>query len=41
MILYLEESIAEDLVYAFLKVIVINYNILEEIISDKDKFFIL
>jgi hypothetical protein len=40
-ILYLEASIAKDLVYAFLRVIVTNYNVLEEIISDRDKFFIL
>jgi hypothetical protein len=40
-ILYLEASIAEDLVYAFLRVIVVNYNALEEMISDKNKFFIL
>jgi hypothetical protein len=32
---------AEDLVYIFLRVIVANYNILEKIISDKNKFFIL
>jgi hypothetical protein len=39
-ILYLKASTAEDLVYAFLKVVVANYNILEEMISDKNKFFI-
>jgi hypothetical protein len=41
MILYLEASIAEDLVYAFLRVIVANHNTLEEMISDRDKHFIL
>jgi hypothetical protein len=39
-ILYLEASIAEDLVYAFLRVVVINYSALEKMISDKNKFFI-
>jgi hypothetical protein len=39
-ILYLEASIAEDLVYAFLRVVVANYNTLEEMISDRNKFFI-
>jgi hypothetical protein len=40
-ILCLEASTAENLVYAFLRVIVANYNTLEKIISDKNKFFIL
>jgi hypothetical protein len=40
-ILYLEASIVEDLVYTFLRIVVINYSALEEIISDKNKFFIL
>jgi hypothetical protein len=40
-ILYLEASIIENLAYIFLRVIVANYNALEEIISDRDKFFIL
>jgi hypothetical protein len=40
-ILYLKANITEDLAYIFLKVIVTNYNILEKIISDKNKFFIL
>jgi hypothetical protein len=39
-ILYLKASIAEDLAYMFLKVVVINYSALEKIISDKNKFFI-
>jgi hypothetical protein len=41
MILYLEASIVEDPVYIFLRVIVANYSALEEMISDKNKFFIL
>jgi hypothetical protein len=40
-ILYLEASTVEDLAYTFLKVIITNYSALEEIISDRDKFFIL
>jgi hypothetical protein len=40
-ILYLEVSIAENLAYMFLKVVVANHNALEEMISDRDKFFIL
>jgi hypothetical protein len=40
-ILYLEASIVEDLVYTFLRIVIINYSALEEIISDKNKFFIL
>jgi hypothetical protein len=40
-ILYLEASIAENLAYMFLRVIVTNYSALEEMISDRDKFFIL
>jgi hypothetical protein len=40
-ILYLEVSIVEDLVYMFLKMIITNHNVLEEIISDKNKLFIL
>jgi hypothetical protein len=41
MILYLEANMAEDLAYMFLRVVVANYSALEEIISDKNKFFIL
>jgi hypothetical protein len=41
MILYLKASIAENLVYIFLRIIVINYNALEKIITDRDKLFIL
>jgi hypothetical protein len=40
-ILYLKASTAEDLAYIFLRIIVANYNALEEMISDRDKFFIL
>jgi hypothetical protein len=40
MILYLEANIAENLVYTFLRIIIANYNILEKMISDKNKFFI-
>jgi hypothetical protein len=39
-ILYLEVSIAEDLAYIFLRVIIANYSALEKIISDRNKFFI-
>jgi hypothetical protein len=40
-ILYLKANIAENLVYIFLRVVVANYSALEEMISDRDKFFIL
>jgi hypothetical protein len=40
MILYLKASTAKDLAYVFLRVVVANYNALEEMISDKNKFFI-
>jgi hypothetical protein len=40
-ILYLEASMVEDLAYVFLRVIVVNYSALEEIILDRDKLFIL
>jgi hypothetical protein len=39
-ILYLKANIIEDLVYAFLRIIVANYSALEKMISDKNKFFI-
>jgi hypothetical protein len=39
-ILYLEASTAKNLVYIFLKVIIANYSALEEMISDRNKFFI-
>jgi hypothetical protein len=41
MILYLEASIIKDLAYMFLRIVVANYNVPEEMISDKNKFFIL
>jgi hypothetical protein len=40
-ILYLKASIAKDLAYIFLRVIIANYNIPKEMISNKNKFFIL
>jgi hypothetical protein len=40
-ILYLEANIIEDLAYILLRVIVANYNILEEMILDRNKLFIL
>jgi hypothetical protein len=40
-ILYLEASTAENLVYIFLRVVVANYSALEEMISDRNKLFIL
>jgi hypothetical protein len=39
-ILYLKASIVENLAYIFLRVIIINHSALEEMISDKNKFFI-
>jgi hypothetical protein len=41
MILYLEASMAEDLAYAFLRAVIANYSTPEEMISDRNKFFIL
>ena len=40
-LLYKEASIVEDLTYTFLRTIVTNYKLPEEIISDKDKLFTL
>jgi hypothetical protein len=40
-ILYLKASTVEDLAYIFLRVVIENYSALEEIISDRNKFFIL
>jgi hypothetical protein len=37
---YLEANTIEDLAYIFLRAIVANYNILEKMISDKNKLFI-
>jgi hypothetical protein len=41
MILYLKASIVENLAYAFFRVVVANYSVLEKMISDRNKFFIL
>ncbi len=38
---YLKTSNIEDLIYTFLQIIFVNYNMLVEIISDRDKLFIL
>ena len=40
MLLYKEASIVEDLTYTFLRTVITNYRLLEEIISDRDKLFI-
>jgi hypothetical protein len=40
-ILYLKASIIKDLAYIFLRIIITNYSALEEMISDKNKLFIL
>jgi hypothetical protein len=40
-ILYKEGLTAEDLIYAFNRNVIANYDILEEIISNRDKLFIL
>jgi hypothetical protein len=40
-IFYLKANITKDLAYIFFRVIIANHNILEKIISDKNKFFIL
>ena len=40
-ILYKEANTTKDLVYTFLRTIISNYNILDEIISNRDKLFIL
>jgi hypothetical protein len=40
-ILYLKASTAEDLAYMFLRVIITNYSALEEMITNKNKLFIL
>jgi hypothetical protein len=40
-ILYLEANIAKNLAYVFLKIVIANYSALEEMISDKNKLFIL
>ena len=40
-LLYKKTSTAKDLIYTFLKTIVVNDKLLDEIISNKDKLFIL
>jgi hypothetical protein len=40
MILYLKANIVENLAYTFLKIVVANHNVPEEMISDRNKFFI-
>jgi hypothetical protein len=40
-ILYLETSITKNLAYVFLRIIIANYNTLKEMISDRNKLFIL
>jgi hypothetical protein len=40
MILYLEASMAENLAYVFLRIVVTNYSALKKMISDRDKLFI-
>jgi hypothetical protein len=40
-ILYLKANTTENLVYIFLRIIIANYSTLEEMISNKNKFFIL
>ena len=35
---YLKALIAEDLIYIFLRIIISNYKLLKEIISNKNKF---
>jgi hypothetical protein len=40
-ILYLEASTAKNLAYVFLRAVVANYSAPEEMISDRNKFFIL
>ena len=39
-LLYIELSIVEELAYTFLRIVVANYRILDEIISDRDRLFI-
>ena len=38
---YKEASIVEDLVYIFNKVVIIRYRVLDKIVLNKDKLFIL
>ena len=39
--LYKEASIVEDLIYIFNKIVIVRYGILDKIILDRDKLFIL
>ena len=39
--LYKEASIVEDLVYIFNKIVIIRYGILDKIVLNRDKLFIL
>jgi hypothetical protein len=39
-VLYIEASDTTELAYTFLKIVIYNYSLLEEIISDRDKLFI-
>jgi hypothetical protein len=38
-VLYMEASDTTELVYIFLKIVICNHGLLEEIISDRDKLF--
>jgi hypothetical protein len=38
-VLYIEASDATELAYTFLKIVICNHGLLEEIISDRDKLF--
>ena len=38
---YKESSNTEDLVYVFLRIVIANHRLLEEVILDRDKLFIL
>ena len=40
-LLYKKTTFAKDLIYTFLRTIVVNYKLLDKIISNKNKFFIL
>ncbi|OHE94824.1 hypothetical protein CORC01_09842, partial [Colletotrichum orchidophilum] len=39
-ILYKKVSNIKELVYTFFKIVIINYGLLKEIVSDKNKLFI-
>jgi len=40
-LLYKKATFAKDLIYTFLRTIVVNHDLSDEIISNKDKLFIL